>query len=61
MTSTTAEILAEMFKEIIQKTILPIKNDQNVYIQLSLPQLTLIESYKGVLDEKNEAYTNRGI
>jgi len=61
MTLSTAEILAEMFREITHKALLPIKNDQNVYIQLSLPQLTLIESYKGVLDEKNEAYTNRGI
>ena len=51
MTSTTAEILAEMFREIIQKTILPIKNDQNVHIQISIAELTLIETYRGDNDD----------
>ena len=47
MTLSTAEILAEMFREITQKALLPIKNDQNIHIQLSITELTLIESYSG--------------
>lgn len=51
MTFSAGEILAEMFKEITQKSLLPIKNDQNVHIQISIAELTLIESYRGDNDD----------
>ena len=56
MTLSTSEILAEMFTEITQKTILPIKNDQNVYIQNSIAELTLIEALKARFDGRKHLY-----
>ena len=51
MTFSTSEIIAEMFTEITQKSLLPIKNDKNVHIQISIAELTLIESYRGNDDD----------